>query len=193
MTRQINEAGYTLIEVLISVAIFSALSLIAYSALNTLARSSEASGAHAESLADVQMMLYRLESDVRSLVIRPRWGDNNSAGDFFGEETVFGGVRSGWDNPLNQPRANLQRFQYRWIDQQLERWYAPTLSATMEAGVERELISDELTEFRLRYLDRAGQWRSQWRASAGEPLPRAIEVVVDHPKFGVIRRWMVIR
>jgi len=187
--------GYTLIEVLIAVAIFSALSLAAYSALDGMSKASRASQDHAQSLAGLQIMLQRMESDIQSLVVRPRFDQSvsSTADDFFGQASGFGGLRSGWENPLDLPRASLQRFQYRWVDGRLERMYWPSLYGGRDQTPQIETIGDEVEAVAFRYLSADGRWQPTWRPSPQAGLPRAVELSIEHQKFGSIRRLVVLQ
>ncbi len=185
--------GYTLIEILVAVAIFSVLSLAAYSALDGLSEANRASEQHADRLAELQVMLARLSLDVHSLVGRPQFEGlpSNSGGDLVGFATRLSGVRSGWANPLNQPRADLQRFMWRFSGETLERLHWPSLYDD-RASAQIDLVFDDLQMVSFRYLDRSSVWRDRWVAGEGEGLPRAIELTLDHGQFGRLRRLWVL-
>ena len=185
--------GYTLIEILIAASIFSALSLAAYTAVDSLARASVATEAHAAKLARIQYFLNRFSSDAQALVSRPQFNDDPSRQEpaLVGDAAGFRALRSGWDNPLNQPRSNLQRFEWIHSGTTLQRRHWPTLYQ-----VGSEPLFDDVLEgvdgLSLRYLDASGRWRDRWGDEPGQRLPRAIEAQIRHADFGLLRRVWVI-
>ena len=187
-----SERGYTLIEVLIAVGIFSALSLAAYSALDAISKAKVASETHAEVLADLQWVLQRFESDMQSLVARPRLNGADGS-DFFGQANGLGGIRSGWANPLDQPRSQLQRFQYQWSSDGLVRSYWPRLYGDAATVPQQEPLTDGSVVVSFRYFSPELGWQSSWSASAVRAWPMGIEITLDHPQFGPIRRRVVVQ
>lgn len=189
------DLGYTLIELLIAVSIFSALSLAAYSALDSMSRAQLASDDHAESLAELQWVLQRFESDMYSLIATPRFERNGGidAGDFVGQANGLAGVRSGWANPLDQPRAQLQRFQYQVSADGLIRVYWPTLYGGLSATPQRDVLSESIEDVSFRYFSPELGWQTRWVAGQSRALPLAIEMTIAHPRFGVVRRMMVLQ
>lgn len=187
-------SGYTLIEILMAIGIFSVLSLIAYSALNTLSSATEAAEVQGEMLADLQLTIARLDADLQSVVGRPSFDASVSSagGDFFGQATAFGGIRSGWTNPLGQARSELQRFQWQFEAGTLQRLYWPTVYPTRRSDVQVESLAVELEGWSIRYFSPTLGWQSQWQARPGEALPQAVELILNHARYGEIRRLIVL-
>lgn len=194
MTNRYGQ-GYTLIELLIAVSIFSALSLAAYSALDSMSRAHLAGEDHAESLAELQWVLQRFESDMYSLIARPRFDGNEAtdAGDFVGQANGLGGTRSGWANPLDQPRAQLQRFQYQRSADGLVRVYWPTLYGGVSATPQVDVLSETIEQVSFRYFSPELGWQTSWVAGQSRALPLAIEMTLAHPRFGSVRRMVVLQ
>lgn len=191
-TRQVG--GYTLIEVLISVAIFATLSLVAYSALDGLSKASVATDGFEKDLARLQLAIVRLDGDIQSLVARPTWGQSaaDHGGEFFGRASAIGGLRSGWANPTAQPRASVQRFQWQWQNNRLERLYWSSLHTDRSDAVQVEVVLEDISAWSMQYLTHSGQWQTQWTPSAQQSLPKAVAYTFDHPRFGEIRRVLVV-
>ncbi|HEY7906828.1 MAG TPA: type II secretion system minor pseudopilin GspJ [Wenzhouxiangella sp.] len=189
-----TQAGYTLIEILIAIGIFSALSLSAYTALNALSRASAAAEQQSLMLAQLQQTIARLDADVRAVVGRPSFDavPNASVSDFSGQATSFGAVRSGWANPLDQPRAELQRFQWQFQAGTLQRLYWPTLYPTQRSEVHVESVAVDLEGWSIRYLSPSMGWQTRWPSAPGEAWPQAIEFTLDHTHYGEIRRLIVL-
>ena len=65
-----NKKGFTLLEVLIAIAIFAILSLAAYEVLHGVLRSSEISKQHSESLTELQRAMMIIEQDFSQITYR---------------------------------------------------------------------------------------------------------------------------
>jgi len=189
--------GYTLIEVLVATLVFGLLAAAAYTALNGLTQAAGAQREHAERLGDVQVTLTRFENDLRQTVWRPvRQPDGDWAAAFQGSPRELSTTRAGWLNPLDQPRANLQRLQWSWADGVLYRSSWPVLDRTASTPVLEDLRLDQVDAFALRYLSPTGQWTERWPAepvsARDAPLPVAIEITLTVAPLGVIRRLVVL-
>lgn len=118
-------AGFTLIEVLISLAITAFVSTIAYTSLSTVISGVESTRQVSGRTYDVNRAWMIISRDLRQFVARP-------IRDEFGEleAAMTGGpaarfglsfTRSGWHNPNAHLRSNLQRVNYRLEDNALWR------------------------------------------------------------------------
>lgn len=193
LAKRRQASGFTLIELLIAVAIFSAIGISAYTALDGLSKASESAERFDDDLGQLQRATARLDGDIQALIMRPKWDPSRPPlGDFVGRATSFGGVRAGWANPLAQPRAALQRFQWQWQNNRLERLYWPQLHGQSADAVRVETVLESVTDWTVRYFDPQRGWRLEWAPTNDRALPRAIEYAFVHPRFGHIRRVLVI-
>ncbi len=120
MRRSSAAAGFTLIEVLIALAITAFIAAIAYSSLSTALQAVETTRATAQRSYEVNRAWMIISRDLRQFVARP-------VRDEFGqvEPAITGGTaarfplsftRTGWHNPNDSQRSNLQRVNYRVED-----------------------------------------------------------------------------
>jgi len=187
--------GYTLVEVLVAVLVFAVLAAAAYTALEGLSRAAGQQRDHAEALAGLQLMVSRLEADLRQLSHRARrtpLGQLEPA--FSGSLRELAGVRSGWSNPAGQARSDLQRFAWQFDGQTLTRLSWPVTDPAPGVLPAAEDQALELVDLRLRYRDALGSWSEDWpaRGTAAEGLPSAIEVLLETRRFGLVRRLLVL-
>jgi len=190
--------GFTLLELLVAMAIFSIMAALAYGGLSSVLNSSDGVEREAERLRNLQQVLLLLERDFDQLTlrdIRDEYGDRQPA--FRGGQDWIEFTRGGWSNPAGQPRSSLQRIAYTQRERRLVRAYWYVLDRAQDsAPLETELLNS-LDLMQLRYLDEAGRWISYWPvenpSAQVAPLPRAIELQLDDLHWGRITRLFVLR
>ena len=116
-----KQAGFTLLEVLIAVAITASIGVGAVQLLSSIIDTKQATDIRSEKLASLQRFNLAISRDIEQLINRPVrdiYGDTQEAllldsGDYPLEFT-----RTGWRNsPVAQdPRSELQRIAYRTED-----------------------------------------------------------------------------
>ncbi|MBL8259274.1 MAG: type II secretion system minor pseudopilin GspJ [Candidatus Competibacteraceae bacterium] len=194
--------GFTLLELLVALAVFAIMATAAYSGLSNVLATRTALEAQSRRLAAVQLAVFRLEQDIEQAApraIRDEYGDFQTAllgGELATDQLVL--TRAGWDNPLGQPRANLQRVAYRFRDGRLWRLYWDVLDRGGLSEPRETLLLDRVRDFRVRFLQ-AKNWLKAWPPLASdeeqtrknrEALPRAIEISLTLEDWGEITRLL---
>lgn len=204
-------AGFTLIEVLIALAITAFVSVVAYAGLSSVMTGVERLRENTDRTAEVNRALVIIARDLRQFVSRP-------VRDEFGETepAMTGGevarfalsfTHTGWHNPNGLPRSNLQRVNYRIEDNGLWRDAYPVLDRSGDSEPNTVLLLDDVEEFHVLFLGTldalqvksgstavdTGNWQENWVADAGAsgaelPPPVAIEIVLQLPLWGEVRR-----
>lgn len=195
--------GFTLLELLVALAVFAILAAAAYGGLRNVLFTRAAVEAENRRLAAAQLTFHRLEQDIEQTVprgIRDEYGDPQPAllgGELAGEVLML--TRAGWDNPLDQPRANLQRVAYRLRDGRLWRLYWEVLDRGGPIEPREIVLLDRVRELRVRFLDPDDAWRNDWppppasdeeRKQQPDPLPRAVEISLTLEDWGEITRLL---
>lgn len=199
-------AGFTLLELLIAIALFALLGLATYRMLEAVLRSDEVVRAQEDQLRQLGRAVWRLEQDLIQVVPRPvrdGYGDEQNA--LVGQlSSLEGGAaleltRSGWRNPTGMLRSNLQRVRWRLNGESLERLYWLVLDRDLDSEPRVQRVLDDVTALRLRYLDAENSWHEEWPPfdfGRGNPeeqarrLPVAVEVSFDHLRYGTITRLL---
>lgn len=196
MGQHARNQGFTLLELLIAISIFALLSLMAYSALSSAVRQQEVGEQDAYELKGLQMGMLILERDLQQAVDRSiQVGSSQEAAfeysELDGQRLRF--TRTGWSNPLGQPRSQLQRVSYRFDKDTLyrENWFH--LDRLADEPSQEAALLEGLEDWTLRFMDANRQWQSSWppRDANGvvvEALPLAVEFSFKKQGWGEIRR-----
>ena len=195
--------AFTLIEVLVALAIFGILAAFAYGALGQTLLSAEMLNARMDRLQAIQKSVRHLSQDFLQLAPRPvrlELGDSigpalqtDLRSDFALQLT-----HGGWNNPVALPRGTLQRAAYRLEGDELVRYYWTVLDRTLNNEPIAVTILDGVESILFRYLLASGDWIEQWPPpTAPGPLglrqrPRAVEIILTLQDKGEIRRIVEI-
>lgn len=190
--------GFTLLELLIAIAIFALLALGTYRMLDSVLRTDSTTRAHEQQLRELVRAMGAFERDLAQVVVRPArdpFGEARAAllGDDEGGSAIEW-TRAGWRNPLGSPRANLQRVRWQLSGEQWQRRYWNVLDQAQDTQPQVQQALDGVTRVQLRYLDQEGTWLPSWpplgrtEDEALEDLPRAVELVLEHRRYGELRR-----
>jgi general secretion pathway protein J len=182
--------GFTLIEVLVAIAIFAFVGVMALTGYTQLQRQTEYQQQRLQRVAEVQRAVQTLAQDLTQIEPRPiREPIGNQyipavlAGDSTEYRIEF--TRSGWSNTAGLPRATLQRVAYRFDEDGLWRdhWYV--LDRTQTSEPIRVHLLKGVRSMQIRFLS---QQQGQQSAEQERDRPAAVEVVLDLEDWGEIRR-----
>lgn len=198
--------GFTLMEMLVAMAVFAILATLAFGGWIAIARQHEATRDAQSRLQEIRRAVTLLERDffqIRDRGIREAFqGDPLPAlRGGVGEAALVEFTRGGWRNPANMPRSTLQRVAWQLEDDTLYRLYWVVLDQAQDSQPVRLDVLTGVDEFTLRFLDGQGNWQAQWppieavipvagsaARTGGTPLPVAIEFVLELEDAGRIRR-----
>jgi len=195
--------GFTLVEVLVAMAIFAIVSVLAYGGYNQAWRHSERAHEQMARLKELQTAIRVMTQDFEQLSPRPvRDVLGQSLQPALTADARSDGIvtltRAGWSNPAGMPRSTLQRVQYVLDDGKLLRHHWTVLDSTLSnQPVQRELIG-RVKQVKLRFLDRGGTWSEQWPPLAAQPQgadrsrPLGVEVVIELEDYGTITRLIEV-
>ncbi|CAM4088703.1 type II secretion system minor pseudopilin GspJ [Vibrio neonatus] len=200
MARYNKAKGFTLIEVLVAIAVFASLSIAAYQVVFQVQLSNTQSQEKLGRLQQLQATLVYLDSDFRQIAVRRFRNDGEEAGkEESGQSLLYWkdnlldsdakGVlftRLGWINPQQQfPRGEITKVGYRIQGDKLERvwWRYPDTPAAQE-GIVTPLL-DKVEKFDMRFYN-GEAWVKEWVDS--DALPKAIAVDLTLEDYGKLER-----
>ncbi len=206
-----GSAGFTLVEVLIALAITAFISAIAYSSLSSALAAVESIRVTAQRTYEVDRAWMIISRDLGQFVARP-------VRDEFGEvePAMMGGAaarfplsftRTGWHNPVGNQRSNLQRINYRLEDGALWRDSYPVLDRAPDSAPRQVRLLEDVEVLELVFLGSLNEaepassgialdtrgWQGSWVSDTSAPNselapPVAREFRLQLEDLGEMRR-----
>ena len=201
MRKLFSSSGFTLLEILIAMAIFTLIGLASTGVMTSVIDSNELSENRFDKLQALQRTMLTIERDLLQIVpraIRLEYeqndivisGDkNNYDSEFYG----LGFVRAGWQNPqLMLHRSTLQAVAYRVMEGRLERLYGNYVDNVAGYEPKVRVLMENIEDFQVRFLFDTEEDKNDldnWQESASSTtLPAAISIIIISKEFGEIRR-----
>ena len=198
-----GQKGFTLLELLVALAIFALLAVMAYTGLRSVLDAEHETAARAQRLAALQRAVSILSADMGQIVqrgIRDEFGDLRPP--LLGSpdgKPMLEFTRGGRVVLAGQPGSSLQRIAYSAEAGTLTRWAWPVLDRTQESKPYHADLLEGVDRMAVRFLGADGQWRDDWPPPANgnevkqaDPLPRAVEVTLELDEWGAIRRLFAL-
>jgi general secretion pathway protein J len=198
MSRTLSK-GFTLIEVLVAMAVFGVMTMLAYMSLGQSLANAELLTERMDRLQAIQRTMRYLSNDLSSASPRPVRDELGTgylpavmvsvANDF-----ALAVTHGGWNNPAGLPRSTLQRSVYLLEDGKLFRVYYLVLDATYaNEGISTEIL-DGVESLEFRIIQDNGEATNQWPPGGAQGpsslsiRPRAVEIILTLEGEGEIRR-----
>jgi general secretion pathway protein J len=200
--------GFTLIEVLLAIALLGLLSAMAYSGLDATLRTQQGSERVVARVAELQRAMSIIQRDLEQIVER---GMRNDAGTL--EPAVVGGgvgsslitlTKTGWRMPQPPPRnyvrSELQRVSYQLEDSAVLRLHQFHLDPVNETSSKAPLLNN-VEKLSFEFLDNQNQWQTSWpmasydangQPSADTPPPKAIKLKLTLKDLGEFERLFLM-
>lgn len=193
-----RQRGFTLVELLVAMAIVAVIGIMALTGLNEVIKQQSIARERAERWREVQLAMRIIAQDLAQIHPRPTrdelgesylpalLADPNSFAVEFS--------RGGWANPAGFPRGSVLRVAYDWEDDVLVRFHWPVMDRTLATPPVRAELLSGVTNVEIRFLDGSGQWHLDWPPleMGGQTRlvarPRAVEFAVELEDFGRIWR-----
>ncbi len=200
-----SDKGFTLVEIMVTMIIFTLIGLASYTVLDQMSRTKSLSEESSERIEQLQFTWLLIQQDMRQAVPKPTRPDGlevaqqlitNDERIIESQSGVLGFVRSGYDNPgLMLPRSELQPVIYRVQNNVLQRLTYPYVNDRSGEPVVQDLL-EGVKSFQVRFFRSTQQaqanqgieagWRNRWETS--DDFPAALELTITSDAYGEIRR-----
>ena len=195
--------GFTLLELLVAIAIFAIMGSLAMSGYVELQRQSEYAEQRLERVREVQRAIQTLGQDLAQIEPRPI---REPLGEALlpavlatdGAEYRLQFTRAGWSNTGGLQRPTLQRVGYRLDQDGLWRDHWSVLDRTLSVEPVRTRLLAGVRSVRIRFMTAQRNWVERWPVNEGLPgandrlRPAAVEVIIDLEDWGEIRRLVEV-
>ncbi|MEO9944797.1 type II secretion system minor pseudopilin GspJ [Paraglaciecola sp.] len=196
--------GFTLLEILVAIAIFALIGVASTGVLNSVIESDQLSEERFAKLEELQRAMLTIERDIMQMTNRSvRINGEASSVVVSGGEDVMssdaGGlafVRAGWHNPqMLLPRSTLQSVGYRLQEKELQRVYGNYVDNVIGYEPKVRVLLSDIEDFQVSFLtdetklEDAEDWEEIY---SSEVLPLAISVTISSKTFGEIRREFLV-
>ena len=193
-----RQRAFTLIEVLVALAVFGVLSAMAYMTLGQTLSNSDMLTERMDRLQAIQRTVNYLSSELMQAAprsIRADLGESQPAlRSSFAADFALELTHNGWPNSAGVPRSTQQLTAYRIEDDELVRYHWNVLDRTVNNIPIATILLDDIESLTFRFLLENGDWTDQWppvatgAASNSTLLPRAVEITLILPDEGEITR-----
>ncbi|HUH93011.1 MAG TPA: type II secretion system minor pseudopilin GspJ [Casimicrobiaceae bacterium] len=189
--------GFTLVEVLIAVAIVALLSLLGYRAIAALSDSETKLSAEATRWRTLDLFFARLEGDLRQAVPRPARLGGTREPAWAGATDATGNAllefsRAGPEFTL-EPSSAGARMGYRFHDGTVDVLYWASYDRPQSAAPAAYPLISGIARFQIAYLAKDGSWLDSWPQPGEADLPRAVKVDLALESGEKIERWLALR
>lgn len=198
-----RQKGFTLLEMLVSLALFSVIYMVAYGALSNILNGSQALNAEQEKWQQLDIVFTLMQEDLGFATerkIRDKSGFMSPA--LRGQPTdsraeslpTLEFSRAGIRVLSTDKETGIRRVAYRLRDGVLYREMWPTLDRKYDSTPVDDRLLAEVTEFDMRFLNREGEWLTSWpdERHKAEILPVAIDVTINTRKGDEINRKFLV-
>ena len=192
--------GFTLLEIMVAIAIFAVLAAAAYAGMNSIVRAQIAVRESSTALDAVSRALARFEKDLAqaySRSARGAYGTIESAlvGDSNSLSVTTMAIAANATGPSATPvRVRHTLAAGRWL-----RTQTAALDLAPNTPESTRLILDDFSGASLRYLDAQLIEHDRWppanaalEGASPDKLPRAVELRLTSKRFGEIRRLVAL-
>ena len=193
-----RQRAFTLIEVLVALAVFGVMSALAYMTLGQTLSNSDLLGERMDRLQAVQRTMNRLSGELLQTAPRAVRADLGQAEpalrSSFAASFALELTHNGSPSSAGVPRSTQQRTAYRIEEDELVRYHWNVLDRTANNVPVATIPLDNVESLTFRFLLANGDWSDQWPpVSAESPgdsnaLPRAVEITLVLPDEGELTR-----
>lgn len=198
MSIRVRQNGFTLVELLVALVIFSILTTLSYRALNSLIQTRERMQAESNRWREVMIFFNRFDQDIRQRINRSvRDTDNRPQAAWLAKPVIAGPddaqlIFSRLGSPdQNGTLMDTQRLGYRLRDNNIEQLIWPSLDAGETSRPAAYPVLSHVRRLSLKYMVRKDHlWVDRWPVdeTTDNALPAAVVMQVTLETGEVLNR-----
>jgi general secretion pathway protein J len=180
--KNLREQGFTLIEVLLAMALTALIGVMAYQGLSSAINALESQETEVTSITNLQTAWRIIGEDLQQATYREITDEEEETKESFigggdDKEILMEFTRSGWANPLGQRRSEIQRVRYLLKDRQLWREHWLTLDRLKEPEPIRLMLLENIDSAKLEFFApkkanrEGGEWLDSWPEEFADSSP----------------------
>lgn len=195
-----KNSGFTLLEVMVSIAIFSMIGLAVNQMWRVVIDAKEQTEVKRTQFRSLSRTVQFFENDFSQATNREvtnEYGDKLDPLIIGGTEFALELTKSGWRNPANLNRSNLQRVAYLLTSEgELKRYFWLVLDRSQSSEPVVQHLMDEVSDLQINALDAklnaTGVWPQGSPPGPGQAalavFPAGVEVILDIKGKGEVRK-----
>jgi len=187
--------GFTLLEILIALFIFTLVSIIMVTALHAVFNIQTATEKKAERFTQLQTSLLLFSRDIEQAINRPVINAKNLLDlALNGSTKKLAFTHAGLANPEGLlQRATLARVEYTVENHQFIRKNWEVLDQTSKSLPNIRIVCPDVEDLRFEYLDKKGKFHDTWPSEkSDEILPRAVRISLTLKSWGKITQLFLL-
>lgn len=194
-STRVARAGFTLVEVLVSLLIFALIAAAGSAVLGMTIDNRFAVKAASDRTADLQRMRSLLRADLGQAAARRSRGPTGRPqpqamiGAAAPGDPALVLTRAGWSNPGEQPRPSLQRVEYRLVEDRLERRVSTHLDGARPGSP--QVLHRGVRDLTVTFL-RDGTEAPAFTPTLERPLPDAVRVTMTLDGHGPVNQLFLV-
>ena len=195
LNKKYKKNGFTLVEILIALFIFTIIGFILSSALRGVIDVQSGTEKKAVELQALQIAFLTLSRDIEQAVNRPvmnAQGKEEAA--FVGDAHQFILTRTGVARSLNEHASGLQRVAIVWKENTLLQRTTDSIDRTIKSHWYEKKLLDQIDKVDFYYIDEHKHAHQTWpiKGENHQPLPRAVKIVLTFTNGGMISQLYVV-
>lgn len=207
--RQNNSKGFTLIEVMVAIAVFAVIAAGVYRVLATMVDSQDRVAVHADALRDLQRSLWFIAMDMNQLVMRDVHNPDDKRSPALVADSnnfLLQFTRQALRNPLLTARSDLDRVAYSLGSSQLKYGKGKKIGKDLlrhtwgavdrrdDAKENTQVLFEDVSDVKLAFMDNKGDWKTDWPEKKMDDsvhtrtLPVAIRLTIKTERYGELEQ-----